>query len=117
MRTTVEHFDESIVLLKHLLCWEYSDLTSLKLNVHDEKSKSTLSDKARKKLKEWLSSDYIMYDHFKEIFEKKIEALGANVGFMSYLKCSNWCQISKWLLNFECLFTFCYLDEANSIIN
>ena len=36
----VEHFDESTVLLKHLLCWEYSDLTSLKLNVHDEKSKS-----------------------------------------------------------------------------
>ena len=29
----VEHFDESTVLLKHLLCWDYSDLTSLKLNV------------------------------------------------------------------------------------
>ena len=75
----VEHFDESTVLLKHLLCWEYSDLTSLKLNVHDEKSKSTLSDKARKKLKDWLSSDYTMYDHFKEIFKKKIEAFGDKV--------------------------------------
>ena len=79
----VEHFDESIVFLKHLLCWDYSDLTSLKLNVHDETSKSTLSDKARKKLKDWLSSDYSMYDHFKEIFQKKIEAFGANVQFMS----------------------------------
>ena len=73
----VEHFDESTVLLKNLLCWDYSDLTSLKLNVHDEKSKSTLSDQARKKLKDWLSSDYTMYDHFKEIFKKKIEAFGA----------------------------------------
>ncbi len=79
-----EHFDESIVLLKHLLCWNYSDLTSLKLNIHDPKTKSTLSDKARKKLKEWLRSDYTMYDHSKEIFLKKIEAFGANVRFMSY---------------------------------
>ena len=38
-----------------------------------------------------------------------------NVGFMSYSKCSNWRKISKWLSNIECLFTFCYLDEANSI--
>ena len=34
---------------------------------------------------------------------------------MSYLKCSNWCQISKLSSNFGCLFTFCYLDRANSI--
>ena len=38
-----------------------------------------------------------------------------NVRLMSYLKCSNWCQISKLLSNFGCLFTFCYLDGANSI--
>ena len=31
--------------------------------------------------------------------------------FISYLKCSNWCRISK----FGWLFTFCYLDGANSI--
>ena len=27
-----ERFDESIVLLKRLLCWDYQDLSSLKLN-------------------------------------------------------------------------------------
>ena len=73
----VEHFDESIILLKHLLCWEYSDLTSLKLNVHNEKSKSVISDDARKRLSEWLSSDLILYKHFKEIFMKKLKDFGA----------------------------------------
>ena len=73
----VEHFDESMVLLKHLLCWDYSYLTSLKLNVHEENSKSTVSAEARKKLKDWLSSDLMLYENFKEIFKKKIEAFGA----------------------------------------
>ena len=34
---------------------------------------------------------------------------------MSHLKCSNCHWISKLLLNFGCLSTFCYLDGANSI--
>ena len=39
-----------------------------------------------------------------------------HVRFMSYLNCYNWCWIPKLLCNnFECLFTFCYLDGPNSI--
>ena len=41
--------------------------------------------------------------------------MSINVRFISYSKCSNWRRISKLSLNFECLFTFCYLDGANSI--
>ena len=74
----MEYFDESIVLLKHLLCWEYSDLTSLKLNVHEKKSKSQISDKAQQKLREWLNSDMLFYNHFKELFENKIEVFGTD---------------------------------------
>ena len=37
------------------------------------------------------------------------------VWFISYSKCSNWHWISKLASNFGCLFTFCYLDGANSI--
>jgi len=73
----MEHFDESMVLLKHLLCWEYSNLTSLKLNSRDESLKSHISDKARQKLKEWLNSDVVFYNHFKELFKTKLEAFGA----------------------------------------
>ena len=37
------------------------------------------------------------------------------VWFISYSKCSNWCQISKLLSNFGCLFSFCYFALANQI--
>ena len=32
---------------------------------------------------------------------------------MSYLRCSNWCQISILVSNFGCLFTFCYSSGTN----
>ena len=50
----------------------------------------------------------------KGIINEK-DLLPISVRFMTYSKCSNWCGILKFLLNFGCLFTFCYLDGANSI--
>ena len=44
-----------------------------------------------------------------------IQVINTNERVISYSKCSNWRQISKLSLNFGCLFTFCYLDGANSI--
>ena len=38
-----------------------------------------------------------------------------NVRFISYSKSPNWRRITKSLSNFGCLFTFCYLNGANSI--
>ena len=37
------------------------------------------------------------------------------VRFISYSKCSKWRRISKLLSKCGCLFSFCYLDWANSI--
>ena len=59
---------------------------------------------------------YLCYWWFKQIFGNSsafIDLLFChfclirwfNVRFISYLKCSNWRQISKLLLNFGCLFT------------
>ena len=61
----VENFKESMVLLKHELCWEYEDLASLRLNAHVEKSKSKINNQAKAKLKEWLKTSYLFYDYFK----------------------------------------------------
>lgn len=69
-----EKFQESMVLLKNLLCWDYGDLTSLKLNAHDASTKSSLSGKARAKLKTWLWADYQLYDHFLAKFNNEIES-------------------------------------------
>ena len=63
----MEHFDESLVLLKHELCWSYEDLATFKLNVHEETSKTVISKEAREKLKTWLDPSYKLYQYFKVI--------------------------------------------------
>ena len=73
----MENFDESMVLLKELLCWDFEDLSSLKLNVHAENSKSKVSEEGKGKLKEWLSSDFLLYEHFKAKFKAKLSAYGS----------------------------------------
>ena len=53
---------------------------------------------------------------YTQSLEVEVEyILITNVQFISYSKFSNWRWISKLLSNFGCLFTFCYLDGANSI--
>ena len=44
-----EKFGESMVLLKDLLCWDYADVTNLKLNAHDDATKSKISAAGRQK--------------------------------------------------------------------
>ena len=73
-----DKFEESVVLLKNALCWTYKDVSYLKLNARKEGKKSALSDKARKALKEWLKSDYKLYDHFTDKFEREVARMGAS---------------------------------------
>ena len=67
----------------------------------------------------WVSSAHWCQSPFEVAFEiqKNIwfHKISFNVKFISYLKCSNWRRILKFLLNFGCLFTFCYLDWGKSI--
>ena len=61
----VEDFNESMVLLKNGLSWNYEDLLSVKLNVHNEKTKTVISERAKNTLRKWLKESYIFYDYFK----------------------------------------------------
>ena len=61
----VEDFNESMVLLKNGLSWNYDDLLSVKLNVHNEMTKSVISERAKNSLRKWLKDSYIFYDYFK----------------------------------------------------
>ena len=71
-----ERFDESMILLKDSLCWDYKDITSIKLNAHDTSTKSKVSKKAREALKSWLKGDYVIYDHFRKKFQEHVENFG-----------------------------------------
>ena len=79
-----EKYGESMILLKDLLCWDYGDLTSLTLNVHDEKTKSKVSREGRKRLQEWMEADYFLYNHFKDKFELEVDSFGRDQMQVSY---------------------------------
>ena len=63
----LEDFNESMVLLKNGLSWNYEDLLSVKLNVHNERTKTLISEMAKNTLRKWLKESYIFYDYFKVI--------------------------------------------------
>lgn len=70
-----EEMDQGLALLRHLMCWDISDVTYLSQNQRKTTEKNILTDATRKVLKEWLWADYMLYDHFKAIFDRKIQQL------------------------------------------
>ncbi|NXR33955.1 G3ST2 sulfotransferase, partial [Zosterops hypoxanthus] len=72
-----EYFDESMVLLKELLCWDLDSVVSFPLNSRDSSTRSTLPGWAVEKLKAWNRLDWEIYTHFNRTFWERIErALG-----------------------------------------
>ena len=69
-------FDESMILMKDLLCWDYEDIVNFKLNARKQSKKVELSDEARSALKQYMASDFRLYNHFQKIFEQKLSEFG-----------------------------------------
>ncbi|XP_054773121.1 galactosylceramide sulfotransferase-like [Lytechinus pictus] len=81
-----EFFQESVILLKDLMCWDLQTIVHLnsKIRVPLGKEKgaktsqtnSTKADALTDRLNEWNAGDYKMYDHFNRTLWKKVEAYG-----------------------------------------
>ena len=46
-----KYFEDSIILLKNALCWDYEDVINIKLNSKPLKFQSTMSTEAQRKIK------------------------------------------------------------------
>jgi hypothetical protein len=71
-----EEMEESLVLLKNLLCWDLRDVTSLPLNERQEHFRRKLGPETRALLRQWLWADQMLYDHFYRIFKLKKAEFG-----------------------------------------
>lgn len=71
-----EHFDESLILLAKLMCWDLSDVRYLKQNVRKSSKVSAISDTSRKQLQKWLHADYKLYNHFEKKLQSQIDKYG-----------------------------------------
>lgn len=71
-----EYFDESLVLLRHLLSWDLDDILYFKLNMRKASSKRSLTPSLVEKIRSWSSLDARLYDHFNASLWRQISALG-----------------------------------------
>lgn len=71
-----ERMNESLVLLKNLLCWTTEDVLTFKLNARKESSKTPLTPDLKNKILKWNRSDKILYDYFVERFDQRVEVFG-----------------------------------------
>lgn len=68
-----EYFDESVILLRHELCWSMEDVLSFKLNT---RAKTTpVSPSTAEKIKRWNALDWRIYVHFNATFWKKVDSV------------------------------------------
>ena len=73
-----EYFEESLVLLKHLVCVPYSVLFTQQLNSKSY-PKPPLSENQVKIFNSFFKQDLMLYSHFEQKLKKKIEEFGKEV--------------------------------------
>ncbi|XP_026557221.1 galactose-3-O-sulfotransferase 2 isoform X1 [Pseudonaja textilis] len=68
-----DFFDESMILLKDVLCWDLDDVIYFKMNARSQCNIQTLNPENKKKVKEWCALDWELYKHFNKSFWMKIQ--------------------------------------------
>lgn len=71
-----EYFEESLILLKDMMCWTMEDILYFKLNMRKSSSVSRLTSDLKAKALEWNGADWKLYQHFNATFWAKVEAFG-----------------------------------------
>ena len=70
-----DYFDESLILLKRLLCWEFEDIVYIKLRVLKEKELE-FDEEVKKNILIWNHADATLFHHFNKTFWRKVQQEG-----------------------------------------
>ncbi|XP_070565016.1 galactose-3-O-sulfotransferase 2-like [Ptychodera flava] len=72
-----EYFDESLLLLKKLLHWDWNDIMYIARNMRSQNTtRATLTLDLCKKIKDWNSADNMLYQTFNKTFWRRVKAYG-----------------------------------------
>lgn len=77
-----EYYDESLILLKKLLCWDFENILYLPLGVRSQSHRHKRDNDTKEKIRKWSHGDWLLYDHFNRSFWVKVE----DYGFSSFKK-------------------------------
>jgi len=73
-----ERFDESLVVMKDVLCWDTQDIKYLKQNERAAEFKANaVTPETRLILQQWMWSDYQLYNYFNHKLSDQIAEIGA----------------------------------------
>lgn len=72
----VEKLDESLILMKEKLCWEFSDIAYLLKNVRKDDWKSQINSDMRLKLRALNDADSRLYSYFLSRHETAVDRYG-----------------------------------------
>lgn len=69
-----ERMDESLVLLRDLLCWQIDDMVVFNINKRQSKFRQSLSSEARQILRKLNAADTALYEHFTKRLNDRVAA-------------------------------------------
>uniref|UniRef100_G3N6I0 Galactose-3-O-sulfotransferase 4 n=1 Tax=Gasterosteus aculeatus TaxID=69293 RepID=G3N6I0_GASAC len=69
-----EYFDQSMILLRHALCWPLDAVVSFSLNARQQKP--SILEEQREKLRQWNALDWHLYKSFNRTFWEEIHRFG-----------------------------------------
>ncbi|XP_069111456.1 galactose-3-O-sulfotransferase 2-like [Argopecten irradians] len=77
----MEHFTESVILMRRYLSWSVEDVIFIPLNVNHEKKKKdfVLYNDDIDFLSEWNYADFELHRHFEQIYMMRVEAEGPSL--------------------------------------
>ncbi|XP_002739455.1 galactosylceramide sulfotransferase-like [Saccoglossus kowalevskii] len=73
-----EYFDESLVLMKKILCWDTDSMMYLPKGLRKESRRFNLTDEMKAKIRAWNAADVMLYNHFNKSFWRKVKEYGDN---------------------------------------
>lgn len=72
----MEYFDESLILLRKVLCWSLQDILYVKFNQRRQKLRKQLDEKVKKNILNWNKADVLLFEHFNKTLWRKIKEYG-----------------------------------------
>ncbi|KAJ8039370.1 Galactose-3-O-sulfotransferase 3 [Holothuria leucospilota] len=73
-----EYFDESLILLKRMMCWRFEDILYIPKKLSVEKEVTSFSPEEEKTIRAASAGDVMLYDYFNRTLWRKIKEYGPN---------------------------------------
>ncbi|XP_078488937.1 galactose-3-O-sulfotransferase 2-like isoform X2 [Ciona intestinalis] len=71
-----DYFDESLIMMKHVLCWDWEDVVYIKFKMRIEEAKTEVNEDLGRKILKWNKADNKLYDHFNKTFWRSVGEYG-----------------------------------------